>query len=287
MDHSDVNTKATIKKIVAVKYDAQMYANRLWNDMAIYAMGREYKAEVRFPSAFQSMKATRGIYELWAQVRGRILHPKESMWAWGGTIRYLPPTVSLPHKYHGVDSLYLLGMFFRNPAGFSLYADELRKTFSTPSSLEKRIRPVLTPLQGRFIIGVEIRQRPFTHFPEGDFLITLDRTREVVHEYLAQVGRSVDEVGLLISSDFPVPRTLFSEFATVSFTGKESVSFYALTHASVIVGTNSPISSLAAWLADIPHIVVLQEPIDWGYYKEKDRYFENKYSTLTQKISLN
>ena len=48
----------------------------------------------------------------------------------------------------------------------------------------------------------------------------------------------------------------------------------------MVIGTNSTFGNVAAWLGDVPHVVTINEPIDWQYYRGKTAYFENKYATF-------
>ncbi len=286
VDYPDLTMKKDVKKLVVVKYDCKEYANRLWNDVAIYAAGREIGATVHGPSVLQRLKVTRWLYEIWAQIVGRLLHAKDSVWAWGGTVRYLPPTIPLPEKYESSCSLYLLGMLFRNPKGFEIYADEIRTRFRAHGRIKKLLENKLTSLSGRILIGVEIRQRPFTYFPDGEFLIPLTRTEDTVREYMQEQGLSADDIGLVICSDEPVPDTFLSDISSVRISGNARLTFHALTYTKAILGTNASTSNLSAWLANVPHLVTTIEPIDWEYYKDKLTFFENKYATLTQPVSV-
>lgn len=275
-----------LKRIRVVKYDCKEFANRLWNDMAIYATGLELGVQVTGPSPLQSMPGVRWIYEVWAQFVGRVLHDKESLFAWGGTVRYLPPTTPLPGKYEDASSLYLLGQLFRNPAGFVTYGKELKERFGASPSCKKRIERTLAPYAGRLRIGVEVRQHPFTYFPDGEFLVPLERTRQVVDEYLQENGLASGDVVLIVMTDRPVPPGLFTGFCAVYANGSRKYNFELLSSTNVVIGTNSSLANLAAWFGNVPHIVTSVEPIDWEYYRGKNLFFENKYATFTQKISL-
>ena len=274
------------KKFVVVKYDCKDYANRLWNDMAVYAMGLELNAKVRFAPWIERIPPLRPFYELWAQFSGRILRRHGSLWAWGGTIRYLPPSEPLNPKYDRFQSLHLLGMLFRNPVGFTKFSNELKAKFKPGSWVHGAIHHKLGRLKGRTLIAVHIRQKPFTYFPEGEFLIPLSRTKEIVDEYLQEDNLTQDTVGLIVVSDKPVPKNLFLGYESIHSFDHESFGFHLLTHAQIVIGTNSSASNLAAWFADAPHIVTSTDPIDWDYYRGHTSFFENKYASLTQKVVL-
>lgn len=286
LDDSHLGMKKNFKRFVVVKYDCWEYANRLWNDMAIYATGLELGTKIVFPSALERIRFLRPLYELYAQYVGRVLHPRDSVWAWGGTVRYLPPTEPLNSKYDSFESLHLLGMLFRNPTGFEKYAVELRAKFGASPNTKKKIDRLLSPLAGRTLLGVHIRQKPFTYFPHGEFLLLPTRTKEILEGYLDKHGLTKDAVALVLVSDTPLPRDLFSNYMQVLVAGNPSLGFHALSRARVVVGTNSSMSNLAAWMGNIPHIVTTEESIDWEYYENRTTFFENKYATFTQKISL-
>ena len=263
-----------------------MFANRLWNDMAIYSAGLELGAKTFSPSCLQNSPLTRRLYELWAQFVGRVLHAKESMFAWSGTVRYLPPTTPLPAKYDGVHSLYLLGMLFRNPVGFETYQLELRKHFRAHKKLGEYLDSLLRPFQNRVLIGVEVRQQPFTYFPDGEFLIPLSRTKEILSEYMREHSLTPAGVTLVVATDLKLQESEFEGYNAIILANDEERSFYALTRCSVVLGTNSPHANLSAWLANVPHVVIKEESIDWDYYRNREKFFENKYATLTQKVTL-
>lgn len=275
----------SVKKLVIVKYDCWQFANRLWNDMAIYAMGLALGARVSFPPMLERLRWLRPLYELYAQFVGRVLHPVDSVFAWGGTVKYLPPTEALAGKYDRFSSLHFLGMLFRNPEGFVKYEKELKERFGPDEALRRRIEERLTPLSNRILIGVEIRRRPFTYFPDGEFLIPLERTKEAVDEFMARRGLRRDAVGLLIVSDSVVPPTLFADYSCVYSMRDETLGFHLLAQASAVVGTNASRPNLAAWFADAPHVVVTEDPIDWPYYDGRSAFFDNRYATFTQKVS--
>ncbi|MEK7602510.1 MAG: hypothetical protein AAB472_03430 [Patescibacteria group bacterium] len=274
-----------MKNLIAVKYDCKEYANRLWNDLSVYAASLELGAKATLPPLVQNIPFLRTLYEVYAQYIGRVLHPKDSMFAWGGTVRYLPPTTPLPEKYTDSGNLYLLGMLFRNPLGFEKYGTEIKERFRAPDRVTKRIGEILQPLAGRTLIGIHVRQRPFTYFSDGEFLLQPERVEAIVSEYLAHQGLSKGEVGLVVVSDGPFPNGAFAEYATVRGTDVPSLDFHLLSTTSVIIGTNSSMSNLAAWFGNTPHVVTLDEPIDWEYYKGRGTFFENKYATFTQKVS--
>ena len=56
---------------------------------------------------------------------------------------------------------------------------------------------------------------------------------------------------------------------------------YTLSLCDVIIGSNSSFGNFAAYYGNKPHIVLQKETMDWEYYKDRDAYFENKYSVMS------
>jgi hypothetical protein len=252
--------------------------------MALYATGLELGVPVVFPSILERIAFVRPLYALWSQYTSRVLHPKNSLFAWGGTVRYLPPTEALNPKYDSYTSLHVLGMLFRNPLGFKKYAAELKTAFAPRARVKKRIESLLAQHTGKTLVGIHIRQRPFTYFPDGEFLLPPSRTITIIDEYMREHGLLPDEVVLVCVSDKPLVPKLTSAYTAIQVPKTDAFGFYLLTRCSVIIGTNSSFPNLAAWFGNIPHIVTDSDPIDWDYYRDQKTFFENKYATFTVRV---
>ena len=56
--------------------------------------------------------------------------------------------------------------------------------------------------------------------------------------------------------------------------------FLILSMTDVILGSDSSFGNLASYFGNIPHLVFQKEKMNWNYYLDKKKYFENKYCTM-------
>jgi hypothetical protein len=198
------------------------------------------------------------------------------MWALGNFVA-LPPSASLPKSK---SDLYFFGWKFRNPVGFSTYRTELVKIFEPQPNETRQIARCLAPYDSRTRIGVYLKQKPFRHFENGEFLISLERVHALVTEYCTEKKLANENVVLILVADVPISKNAFPGFTTHQIAHTDRVNLFALASCSVVVGTNQFFPNLAAWFGNIPHIVETNEPVDWAYYRGKEHYFENRYATF-------
>ena len=267
-----------MKKLVIVKPGCRDFGNELINHMSISAYGLETGAQVVNHSPFGYPSVLKMLHALYARYIGW-RYGKCSLRAWRAPL-FLPPTKPLPATM-SCDTLYFFGWVFRNPAGIARYRRELCTAFAPSKKVQGKVTENLADLPpGRRYIGIHLRQRPFPGFPEGDFLVPLERTREAIDAYIQRQGLHADEVALCIVSDLPVPKDTFAEYAHRIYYGNTETNFFLLARCSVVIGTNTTFANTAAWFGNVPHIVITDMPVDWAYYQEKDIYFENRYATF-------
>lgn len=292
-----------MKKYVIIKPNCRELANHLWNYLSIYAYGIETGARVYNPSFSEwhryfnlSKKesfATKMIF-LFPVLRGlgRIigaLYGSYLIRARAHCVRltlgitlYLPPTRPLVTRGDTCKTTYFIGWHFRNPAGLERHRDALIAAFMPRESVLKKIEGALVPFQGKRRIGVHLRQQPYKGFPDGDFLVPVSRVRRIVDEYLREKNLDTTDVALVIVSDKNVDPAAFVDFATHIQRGNDVTALFLLSKCSVVIGSNSTFGNLAAWFGNIPHIVESNEPMDWGYYRNRITYFENIYATFAE-----
>ncbi|MSR70963.1 hypothetical protein EXS62_02910 [Candidatus Kaiserbacteria bacterium] len=267
-----------MKYFVIFEHEGRAFANRLWNDMSIYAYGLHEGTRTINLTYFEHTRFGRPLHLLFARLLDRLTRRRCGLWA-GGSPKNLPPSV--PSGGERCSTLFFSGWLFRNPVGFTRYREALLAAFGPTKQVQKTIAQTLTPLAGKVLIGVYIRQTPYRGFTDGTFLISPARVRTMLEEYLREKNLRAHDVGLVVVSDRAVPPALTQGFDTVTST-EEKEGFFLLSKCSAIIGENSTFPNLAAWFADAPHIVTSEQPIVWAYYKDKTAYFDNQYATFTR-----
>lgn len=251
-----------MKKYVILKPNCRELANHMWNYISIYAYGIETGARVYNPSFSASF-----IVKIFLSLYGSFLVRMRSACTLLtiSEVMYLPPTKPLVASKNQCDTTYFIGWLFRNPLGLEKYRDEIVSAFQPKESVLKKIEKTLSPLKEKRLIGVHLRQQSYPGFEDGSFLVSPARVRRIVDEYLREKKLNAEEVALVTVSD-----------------KYDMTNLFLLSKCSVIIGTNSTFSNLAAWFGNVPHIVTTNEPIDWEYYRNRQAYFENKYATFAQ-----
>lgn len=293
-----------MKRYVIIKPNCRELANHLWNYMSIYAYGLGTEVRVENPSfiewhryfnlAHQESLFTRvavyipPLHEAWKTLcilYGSYLvrFCRECVRLTLGITMYLPPTKPLLGT-HGdaCETTYFIGWHFRNPAGLERYREVLIAAFMPKEHMLRGIKDTLIPFAGKRLIGIYVRQTPYKGFPSGDFLIPAARVRRIVEEYLYEQKLDATDVALIIVSDKSVDPTAFDGLLTHRRCGNDVTSLFLLSKCSVVIGSNSTFSNLAAWFGNISHIVTSNERTDWEYYRERRAYFENKYATFAE-----
>lgn len=276
-----------MKKIIITKPGCRELANHLWNYMSVYAYGLEIGARVVNPSFskwHRYFNLRRSFFErVWGMIDvlyGSYVvraHKKCALLAVNAIV-HLPPTA----QENACDTIYCIGCFFRNPRGLDRYRKEIVSAFQPKEYILKNIEGSLAPLAGKRLIGVQIRQQPYPGFLDGRFLISPARVRQIVHEYLSGNKMDAKDVALVIVSDKVIDQSIFAGIAMQVVSGNAVTSLFSFARCSVVIGTNSTTSNLAAWFGNAPHIVATNEPMDWDYYRGITTYFENKYATFAQ-----
>jgi hypothetical protein len=88
------------------------------------------------------------------------------------------------------------------------------------------------------------------------------------------------ETVFLITSDGPIDPHLFFDLETHISQENAVTDLFLLASTLAIIGSDSSFGHFASWYGNIPHIVLKKQAIDWEYYKDKDKYFVNKYLEL-------
>ena len=260
-------------KYVIIKPNCRELANHLWNYLSIYAYGIETGARVFNPSfvewhryfnlSSKKMHVPRILMSLYASylVRARARCVRLTL----GITTYLPPTRQLVARGDACETTYFIGWHFRNPVGLEKHREALVTAFTPTKSVLAKIAETLTPLRGKILLGVHLRQEPYRGFEDGSFLVSRERMDTIIAEYLRENRLDAKDVELITVSD-----------------KYDVTSLFLLSKCSAVIGDNSTFSNLAAWFGNVPHIVATNEPVDWEYYRNTTAYFENKYATFAQ-----
>lgn len=305
------------KKLVILKHGGGELANQLWNYASIYAYGLETGASVRNPSFFEYhyffrflknesviTKLTTRIFFSTPRRRSHVLNRiQRSKYAVRAEITelfnskrvyssenslnqatYLPPSADLPARLEGQSKIYLSGWLFRNPKGLAKFGEQLRRAFLPEERIVARIDGIMTPLRARYerVVGIHIRQSDYAGFKDGRFILSQDRVRAIINEYIREYGIDATKTLFLIASDGPIDQSKFNGLNIYVSKENSVVDLFLLARTDIILGSDSSFGAFAAWHADIPHVIFKNDRIDWEYYKEKKAFFENKYSDLAR-----
>ncbi len=271
-----------MKKLVILKHSAKEFANRLLNDMSIYAYGLEIDALVINLTYLEHKRFGYMIHKFCARIIDKLTRNTCGLWALNGA-KYLPPTEEADSRLAGRNTLFFSGWLFRNPLGLERYRRQVVEKFGPSPRMQRKIESLLAPIQkNRVRIGVHLRLIPFKGFEDGEFLVPQKRVREIVDEYMREKTLYTQDVELIIACDQPLLAETFEGYTTHVYRGDAATSLFLLATCSVVIGTNTTLSNVAAWFGNVPHIVTKKTLMNWRYYFGHDTYFENKYADFAQ-----
>ena len=301
-----------IKRTIILKHGGGELANQLWNYLSIYAYSLEQKIECENHSFFEyahffniPLIKNKVLYSLFflpfrkhmgrrCSLRTRffralyrvyvalihLLKPGAIISSVNNTNDpYYLPSLAIPEN---IDTLYFEGWLFRNPEGIIKYRDAIIQHFAPNEEIRKKVESVITPLRKHFsrIVGVHIRQGDYRDFKNGKYFIKLSQVFETLKTYLEINKKLENEVVFIIASDGNIDTRDFPGLNIILANGNAGEDLFTLAKTDIIIGSDSSYGNLAAYLGNIPHIVITQEPIDWEYYRSKTTYFPTKYCTM-------
>lgn len=198
---------------------------------------------------------------------------------------YLPPTLTeaqLLAKENNNNVLYFEGWLFRNPRGLDKYRNEVVQYFTPSETIRNNVSRVIDPLRKKFfrIVGVHIRHGDYATFKGGQYYLETSRVFEVLNEYLKEYGLQSEYTVFIITSDGKVSAEDFPGLNVIHTNGNAGEDLFTLAASNIVIGSDSSFGNLAAYLGNVPHLVITKEPIDWEYYREKTTYFPTKYCTM-------
>lgn len=298
------------KQVIILEHNGGRLANQLWNFMSIYAYALErgyecqnysffsYHQYFRFTIKsslirwlfFKPLFKGRNFFRRWygTYVKAIKRRKKEQfIISTDENIYYLPPTVSETVELKKSEEstgkeIYFSGWLFRNPVGIARYYKELVNAFRPQKNIEEKVVAFMKEVRSsyRHIVGVHIRQGDYREFEGGKYLVSLERVREIMEEYLAKLGKRLEETCFIIASDEKIEMSQFGQLPVIASTGQMVEDLFMLSGCDVILGSNSTFGAWASYYGNIPLVVLQNETIDWEYYRDKDSYFENKYCTV-------
>jgi hypothetical protein len=268
-----------MKKFFIIEHEGKELGNYLLNDMSLYACALNVGAKLYNITFFEHLTFTKPLHFIFARLIDRFTRASRGISALGAP-KYLPPTEPLPEKIASKNAIFFFGWLFRNPAGFEKYRAQIIEKFGPSDAQMPRLHAALAPLQGKKLVGLHVRLKPFTGFKDGEFLVPLPRVEKILEEYLQAHNIEKNTVGLAIVSDLPLPSGAFAGFEKIIAEGTTKETLFLLASTSVVLGINTTFSNLAAWFGNMPHIVLKNEALDWLYYRDQEKYFDNKYVTF-------
>lgn len=308
-----------MKKIIILQTSGNELANQLWNYASIYAYTLKRGYILENPSFFEygmyfKIPAPNLFFKIlfflpFTNYTGRKTAFRRKVWrklyTWYARIissfnnknlfsyssednkpYYLPPTSETRGKLKELElnkkNIYLDGWLFRNPVGLEKYRKEIKEYFRPRNDIESLVTSQIKNLRNKYetLIGIHIRQGDYRLWRGGTYYIDQKRIRAIIDEYLKDTGKNKNRVCFVITSDGRIDASLFNGLNI--FISKENMvhDLFLLASTDIILGSNSTFGSFASYYGNIPHIVFQNEDMEWHYYKNKNTYFENKYSTF-------
>ncbi len=306
--------KIQTSKIIILRHGGGELANQLWNYVSIYAYGLDQNIEVRNPSFFEyhsyfKLLQYEGVithfFSFWfknfsgrrTSLRARFWRCAYSIYSHtlqsltkssvvssenqNRTVTYLPPT-STSEFLKNKKRIYFIGWLFRNPIGINTFRERLIESFTPNKIIEKKVYGIISHLRQKYehVIGIHIRQHDYKTFKGGFYFINQDRVKKIIDEYTKENNLDATTTLFLITSDGKIDESIFKDLNIYISKENAVTDLFLLSKTDAIIGSDSSFGAFASWYGNIPHIVMNQSYLDWEYYRDKKRYFENKYSTL-------
>jgi len=202
-------------------------------------------------------------------------------------VHYLDPTGNTDKEMaefenNAAKKIYLSGWLFRNPAGIEKYRKEIRAYFAPREDVKTKVDVYIGRLRSKFknIIGIHIRQGDYKNeFGGGKLFFSENEAATFMNEYLDKFGLDGAQTVFVLCSDGKLDSEKFNGF-NVSRMDKAGATddLFSLSQCDAIFGSDSTFGGFASYYGDKPFIIFKKEGIDWEYYRDKRKYFQNKYS---------
>lgn len=174
------------------------------------------------------------------------------------------------------------GAVFRNREGIFKHREKLVRMFAPAVSIQQTVDEIFATARTQYkhVVGVHIRQGDYATFKSGKYAIPQARVRQILDEFLAQRGYTKEETRFLIASDGHIETAHFGGLNYSVSTHDVGTDLFTLARCDALIGSDSTLGNFAAYLGNIPHIIMKTDPMDWNYYSDKAVYFPNKYFTI-------
>lgn len=186
-------------------------------------------------------------------------------------------------KNHERKELFLCGWLFRNPVGLEKFRDEVRAYFTPKKEYIEKGEELIKELRATYdtIVGVHIRKGDYRVYQGGSLFFSEEEVSEFLFDYMKR--REGKKLCFLLFSDEKINTRPFSHLPIFYSPNDTDVGdLFQLASSDIIIGSDSTFSSFASYYGDIPLILFQRGGINWSSYEDKDRYFENKLSSVTK-----
>jgi hypothetical protein len=176
------------------------------------------------------------------------------------------------------QNIYFSGWMFRNPKGIEKYREQIKKVFRPKNRITTEIDKTIAKLKSKYnnIVGVHIRQKDYKTYMDGRFFFSQQEIRKRLDEYNSMFQARPDKTCFVICSDDTVETNIFNGLNIHISQGSAVHDLFLLARTNTIIGSDSTFGAFAAYYGNIPFII-FKKKINWDYYKNKFKYFENKY----------
>ncbi len=204
---------------------------------------------------------------------------------------YLPPTpnqekkqknqIAMAEKKNG--NIYFSGSMFRNPAGWHKYRNKIIEYFKPKKSVLNFAKTTTEELKEKYehIVGVHMRQGDYKQlFENGKYYFNSSQVAEILKEYLKEFNKDSQKTVFLICSDGEIEQDKFKTLNIEKSNGNAVEDLFTLSQCDIIIGSNSSYGAFAAYWGNVVHIVFERPQVEWQFYKDKNKFFENQKCSL-------
>ncbi|MBP6858739.1 MAG: hypothetical protein KBC33_02825 [Candidatus Pacebacteria bacterium] len=206
-----------------------------------------------------------------------------------GEVYYLPPTAPAAEKLSvheaSMGDFYFAsvsGGVFRNATGIELHRVRVVESMRPAAHIRAKVDSIISPLRSMYaeIVAVHVRQTDYKTFKGGKYYVAPERAAEIMREYLNVMGKKVADVCFVVTTDESISETVFKGLNVIISRNDVVTDLFTLASCDALIGSDSTLGHFASYYGDIPHIIMKNEDMDWSYYRDKERYFVNKYLTV-------
>lgn len=202
---------------------------------------------------------------------------------------YLPPSEPASERQAKIiseaevsdgKSIYFTDSMFKNPEGLQKHREKVIHYFRPRQSISESVKSFISAVRKDFthIVGVHYRQgdykqpaaREELYFSEKEILSYLKG-------YLEHFNKTSEETCFVVCSDESFNQDVFKGLNVRLGPGGEAEDLFTLASTDAIIASPSSYSAFSSYYGDIPLILFQRGGIDWEYYEDKAKYFENKY----------